>query len=235
VALCSGGPVLRWPCAPVARNTSRGTTGPSASTRAELTCWWSRSPAGDEGQTSGHSSAAQDETNGPGRTYRDAGDRAEPNGGGGATPPELVPGTAIAAGSLAVGLIRHPRPIYLATAALAFGIALTLTALAPGIPAASVSLLITGFAAFCFVTTASTTLQLHSAPAFRGRIMALWVFVYLGTTPIGSILTGWLMSAGGPRTALWVGAGSCLLAAAIAFRVHTPPHPDAALTDLGTN
>ena len=35
----------------------------------------------------------------------------------------------------------------------------------------------------------------------RGRIMALWVFVYLGTTPIGSILTGWIISAGGPRGA----------------------------------
>ena len=136
------------------------------------------------------------------------------------------------AGSLAVGLIHHPRRIYLASAALAFGIGLALTALVPGVAAACVTLLLTGVAAFCFVTLASTTLQLHSAPAFRGRIMALWVFVYLGTTPIGSVLTGWTVSAGGPRAALWVGAGSCLLAAAIAFRVHTPPHPDAALTDL---
>jgi MFS family permease len=93
-------------------------------------------------------------------------------------------------------------------------------------------LLITGVAAFCFVTLASTTLQLHSAAAFRARIMALWVFVYLGTTPIGSVLTGWIVAAGGPRAALWAGAAACLLAAAIALRVHTPPHPDAALTDL---
>ena len=50
--------------------------------------------------------------------------------------------------------------------------------------------------AFCFVTLASTTLQLHSSAAFRARIMALWVFVYLGTTPIGSVLTGWIISAG---------------------------------------
>nr|WP_296065531.1 hypothetical protein [uncultured Actinoplanes sp.] len=73
------------------------------------------------------------------------------------------------------------------------------------------------------------------SPAFRGRIMALWVFVYLGTTPIGSVLTGWIMSTGGPRAALWVGAGSCLVAAAVALRVHTPPHPDAVLTDIGTD
>ncbi len=42
--------------------------------------------------------------------------------------------------------------------------------------------------------------------------MALWVFVYLGTTPIGSILTGWVISAGCPRVAFLVGSGACLAA-----------------------
>jgi MFS family permease len=136
------------------------------------------------------------------------------------------------AGSLAVGLIRHPRRPYLAAAAAAFGAGLALTALAPGVATAAAALLVTGVAAFCFVTLCSTTLQLHASPAFRGRIVAIWVLVYIGTTPIGSILTGWIVAAGGPRAALWVGAASCLVAAAIALRVHTPPHPDAALTDL---
>ncbi|GAA0265648.1 MFS transporter [Cryptosporangium japonicum] len=136
------------------------------------------------------------------------------------------------AGSLAVGLVRHPRRRYLVAAATAFGVGLASTAVAPGTLAACVTLLVTGVAAFCFVTLCSTTLQLHSSPAFRGRVMALWVFVYLGTTPIGSALTGWIVSAGGPRAALWVGAGACLVAALIAARVRTPPHPDDAYTDL---
>ena len=59
------------------------------------------------------------------------------------------------------------------------------------------------------------------------------VFVYLGTTPIGSIITGRIISAGGPRTALLVGSGACLAAAVLAALVHTPTHPDDALTDLG--
>jgi len=63
--------------------------------------------------------------------------------------------------------------------------------------------------------------------------MALWVFVCLGTTPIGSIVTGWIIAVGGPRTALLVGSGACLVAAVMAAFVHTPPHPDEALTDLG--
>jgi MFS family permease len=136
------------------------------------------------------------------------------------------------AGSLGVGLIRHPRRKFLVFTALAFGASLALTAGAPNVPLACAALVITGAAAFSFVTLASTTLQLHSSAAYRGRIMALWVFVYIGTTPIGSILTGWVTEVGGPRVALLVGSGSCFLAAGIASRVHTPPDPDAALTDL---
>jgi MFS family permease len=136
------------------------------------------------------------------------------------------------AGSLGVGLVRHPRRVYLVTTSLAFGVCLGLTAGAQTLPQACVALLLTGAAAFSFVTLASTTLQLHSSPEYRGRIMALWVFVYIGTTPIGSVLSGWIMAGGGPRAALVVGAAACVVAAALAARVKTPPHPDEALTDL---
>jgi MFS family permease len=136
------------------------------------------------------------------------------------------------AGSLAVGLVPHPRRIYLVFTALAFGLCLIATAFAPDVAVACVTLLLTGLAAFSFVTMASTTLQLHSAPNYRGRIMALWVFVYIGTTPIGSIITGAITSAGGTRAALLTGAAACLVAAGVAALVHTPPHVDATLTDL---
>jgi len=135
-------------------------------------------------------------------------------------------------GSLAVGLVHHPRRPYLLFAALAFGVTSAATAAAPNVAVACVTLLALGATAFCFVTLCSTTLQLHSSSAFRGRIMALWVFVYLGTTPIGSIVTGWIISVGGPRNALVVGAGGCVAAAALASFVRTPPNPDATLTDL---
>jgi MFS family permease len=135
-------------------------------------------------------------------------------------------------GSLAVGFVHHPRRQYLLVAALGFGVTSAATAAAPNVAVACVTLLVLGAAAFCFVTLCSTTLQLHSSSAFRGRIMALWVFVYLGTTPIGSIVTGWIISASGPRAALLVGSGACLAAAVLAAFVHTPPNPDQALTDL---
>jgi MFS family permease len=136
-------------------------------------------------------------------------------------------------GSLGVGLIHHPRRPFLVAASAAFGVCLAATALAPTVPLACAALVLTGAGGFSFVTLCSTTLQLHSSATYRGRVMALWVFVYIGTTPIGSIFSGWIISAGGPRLALGIGAGSCLVAAGIAARVHTPPHPDAALTDLG--
>ena len=58
---------------------------------------------------------------------------------------------------------------------------------------------------------------------------ALWVFVEIGTTPIGSILGRWISEAGclGSLCSLDLGAG--LLAAPGAAPVHTPPHPDARL------
>jgi MFS family permease len=139
------------------------------------------------------------------------------------------------AGSVTVGFVRHPRRKYLVAAATSFGVALALTSAAPNVTVACVLLVLTGATAFAYVTLSSTTLQLHSAPAYRGRIMALWVFVYIGTTPIGSVLSGWLCSFAGPRIALLVGSGACLLVGGIAARTHTPPDPDAALTDLHTD
>jgi MFS family permease len=138
------------------------------------------------------------------------------------------------AGSLAVGLIHHPRRQYLLTASLAFGTCLAVTAAAPNVTSACAALVVTGVAAFSFVTLCSTTLQLHSSSDYRGRIMALWVFVYIGTTPIGTVLTGWITAAGGPRAALLVGAGACFVAAGLAARVRTPPDVDLGLDDLRT-
>jgi hypothetical protein len=63
--------------------------------------------------------------------------------------------------------------------------------------------------------------------------MALWVYVYVGTTPLGSIITGWIITAGGACAALLLGAGACVVAAGMAACVQTPPQPDDALTNLG--
>ncbi len=66
-------------------------------------------------------------------------------------------------GSLAVGFVHHPRRPYLLFAALGFGATSAATAAAPNVAVASITLLVMGAAAFCFVTLCSTTLQLHSS------------------------------------------------------------------------
>jgi hypothetical protein len=73
------------------------------------------------------------------------------------------------AGSLGAGLIHHPRRQLLVAASLAFGVCLAATAGAPTVPLSCVALVLTGAAAFSFVTLASTTLQLHSSASYRGR------------------------------------------------------------------
>jgi hypothetical protein len=81
-----------------------------------------------------------------------------------------------------------PFRLYFAGQVVSASDTLAVTALAPTVPWACVALVLTG--AFSFVTLCSTTLQLHSSASYRGRIMALWVFVYIGTTPIGASSAG---------------------------------------------
>ena len=68
-----------------------------------------------------------------------------------------------------------------------------------------------------FAAGVNSSLQLHAAPALRGRVMALYSIVFLGSTPIGGPLTGWLSEAINPRAGL-VLAGAAGLVAALGAR-----------------
>ena len=56
-----------------------------------------------------------------------------------------------------------------------------------------------GYAAMCFMITGNTMLQLNAKPQARGRVMALYGIVFLGSTPIGAPIAGWLGQLLGPR------------------------------------
>ena len=75
-----------------------------------------------------------------------------------------------------------------------------------------------GAAAVTFAATINSTLQLAVAPKMRGRVMALYSVVFLGSTPIGGPLTGWLAETYDPRVALLL-AGVTGLSAAWAAHV----------------
>jgi MFS family permease len=69
-----------------------------------------------------------------------------------------------------------------------------------------------GAASIAFVATNNATLQLRADPAMRGRVMALNAMAFLGSTPIGAPLLGYLSDATNPRVALAVGGVATLLA-----------------------
>jgi MFS family permease len=136
-------------------------------------------------------------------------------GGGAMTYAAMV--SAMAVGSIAGALINgsHGRtgPGLIAGGALAFGIAGLLAAAVPALALEIPALMVLGGAAVTFAATINSTLQLAVSAEMRGRVMALYSVVFLGSTPIGGPLAGWLAQSYDPRVALLMAGASGLLAA----------------------
>ena len=88
-----------------------------------------------------------------------------------------------------------------------------------------------GFATLTFSTAANTTVQLAATPSMRGRVMALYLIVFLGGTPIGAPLVGWIAEVFGPRWSLVTGGVASASAAVLAAlylarkeRLRVEPH-----------
>ncbi len=124
-------------------------------------------------------------------------------------------GTGAVAGGLAVATFGETGLVPLTAAALALGTAIALAALMPTLATELAALVLVGAASISFIATGNSTLQLTSAPAFRGRVMALWTITFLGTTPIGGPIVGAVSEYTSPRLGLALGALSCLAAAAL--------------------
>ena len=128
--------------------------------------------------------------------------------------------SALAVGSLlgALASARRtgpPRTRTLLVAALAFGLLEVLVGLSPTFPVMMLLLVPTGYAVLTFTTTANTLVQLGSAEHVRGRVMALYVLVFLGGTPVGAPLIGAMSEHLGPRSGLLIGGAVCALAALV--------------------
>jgi MFS family permease len=67
-----------------------------------------------------------------------------------------------------------------------------------------------------FSSSTNSTLQLRAAPAMRGRVVALYIVAFMGSTPIGGPLVGAIGQLAGPRSALVAGAVGCFVAAGVA-------------------
>jgi predicted MFS family arabinose efflux permease len=123
-------------------------------------------------------------------------------------------GTGAVLGGLAAASRRAQSNTRLVALAAGFAAALVAAAIAPTLLIEVVALVLMGATAFGYVATANTSLQLTSSPEMRGRVMALYAIAFLGSTPIGSPIVGWIGQHYGPRVALLVGAAATLAAAA---------------------
>jgi MFS family permease len=142
--------------------------------------------------------------------------------------------SAMAVGSIVGALVNGHRgrtgPRLIVGGALAFGAAALAAALMPSLAFEVPALMLLGAASVTFAATINSTLQLAVSPEMRGRVMALYSVVFLGSTPIGGPLTGWLAQTYDPRVALLLAAASGLTAAWVArisfrrFEIRTAEH-----------
>jgi predicted MFS family arabinose efflux permease len=118
--------------------------------------------------------------------------------------------TAMGLGAIIGGLFvaHRSRPTVglLAVLATAFGVFLTVVALAPSFLLAIIFMVPTGATSIAFVSTANGLLQLNSVERMRGRVMSLYATAFLGTTPIGVILVALIIRASNPRVGILTGS-----------------------------
>src|SRR5262245_8453528 len=156
--------------------------------------------------------------------------------GGPSTYAALV--AAMGLGAIVGALINGARdsvtPMLLVGAAIVFVILSLIAAGAPTLALEVAALAPLGAATVTLAASINSSLQLASEPSMRGRVMALYSIVFLGSTPIGGPLSGWLAEAVDPRAALVMG-GVAAIAGALLARVafdrgahvppDAPPHP----------
>jgi predicted MFS family arabinose efflux permease len=112
------------------------------------------------------------------------------------------------AGALLSARREKPGMRVIAVAAAIFGLGFCIAAAMPSYLWFGAALVIIGWSAQTFTTTANSTIQISTDPDMRGRVIALFLAIAVGATPIGAPLVGWVADTLGPRWALGVGAAS---------------------------
>lgn len=130
--------------------------------------------------------------------------------------------SAMGVGAVVGGLVTASRERHglstLNSTSVAFGVLMLAVSVAPSLPLAVVALVLLGAVNISFISRANATLQLAADPAMRGRVMALWTVAFMGSTPVGGPIVGWIGEHIGPRWALATGGMACLAAATYGLR-----------------
>ena len=143
-------------------------------------------------------------------------------------------GIGAVVGGLVVAHRSRPSAAMLSVIGLGFGLAMAAVAGSPDEVLAIAALVVMGVCSIAFIATANATIQLQADPAMRGRVMALYAIAFLGSTPIGAPLVGWISDASSPRVAILVGGVATVVACVpLAVRyLHRAPEAPAPLTDV---
>jgi MFS family permease len=126
--------------------------------------------------------------------------------------------TALAVGAfggavLATKRTKRPSALFLLSTASLFSVAEIVTGLMPNFALTAIALVPTGLAMLSVTTAANAHIQLGVTPTMRGRVMALYLMCFMGGTPLGAPIIGWLAGVAGPRWGLIGGGLVCLLSA----------------------
>lgn len=128
--------------------------------------------------------------------------------------------TFLAVGSLSGALLtarrEKARIRVVIWASLLYGVAAGVSSFMPSYWLYAATLVFLGFAIVTLLTTAGAVVQTTTAPAVRGRVLALYMAIAMGATAIGSPIIGGIAAQGGPRMAIFAGACASLLAFVIA-------------------
>ncbi|WP_228266737.1 MFS transporter [Ornithinimicrobium ciconiae] len=131
-----------------------------------------------------------------------------------------IVGSVMAIGSLGGALLaarrEKPRLRYLLIAMGLFALCTLFVGLAPNFLFYTLMLIPTGLAALTVMVTANSMIQLSVAPEVRGRVMALYMAVFMGGTPVGSPVIGWIGETFGPRWTVLIATVTCGLAVIVA-------------------
>ncbi|MHA6693789.1 MFS transporter [Homoserinimonas sp. A520] len=119
------------------------------------------------------------------------------------------------AGALMSARRERPRLRVIFSSAFFFAAACLIAAVMPTLELFAVALMLVGLTSLSFMTTANAFVQTTVKPAMRGRVMALYLAIFVGGTPIGAPLAGWVVNQFGPRWGLGVAVAAGLLAASV--------------------
>jgi MFS family permease len=112
----------------------------------------------------------------------------------------------LAVGSVVGALVAGARPQSrlrtLVLAAAGFGAAQFAAALAPGLGTFLAALVVMGVVNLAFQAMANSSVQSWVAPEVRGRVMGLYMLAFVGGTPLGGPLVGWITAAFGGRVGM---------------------------------